>query len=42
MGWAYRELPAGHFPMLVEPVNVTDALLGLVAEVLASNPATRQ
>jgi len=32
-GWAVRELPAGHFHMLVEPLAVTDALLDLVHEL---------
>ena len=28
-GWAYRAIDAGHFHMLVDPVAVTSALLGL-------------
>ena len=31
--WAYRELDAGHFHMLVEPGEVADALLGLAAQM---------
>ena len=33
LGWAYRELNAGHFHMLVEPGEVADALLGLAAQM---------
>jgi len=32
-GWAFRELPGGHFHMLVEPLAVADALLNLVHEL---------
>ncbi len=28
--WAYRELEAGHFHMLVDPAAVTNALLELL------------
>ncbi len=34
-GWAYREIDAGHFHMLVEPTAVADALIGLVEEIEA-------
>ena len=32
-GWAFRELPGGHFHMLVDPKAVTDALLDLSREM---------
>jgi hypothetical protein len=32
-GWAFRQLPAGHFHMLVDPAAVTDTLLGLVRDL---------
>ncbi len=35
-GWAYREIEAGHFHMLVDPAAVTNALLDL----LHARPAT--
>jgi soluble lytic murein transglycosylase-like protein len=31
LGWPVRELPAGHFHMLVEPEAVAQAMLELVA-----------
>jgi hypothetical protein len=34
-GWAYREIAAGHFHMLVDPAGVADALLSLTAEMEA-------
>ncbi len=33
-GWAYRELPAGHFHMLVDPPGVARALLDLRQDVM--------
>jgi hypothetical protein len=35
-GWACREIDGGHFHMLVEPVAVADALLGLIAHMGAA------
>lgn len=35
LGWPVRELPGGHFHMLVEPAAVTDALPDLVSEAEA-------
>lgn len=32
-GWSIRELPAGHFHMLVDPPAVAEALLGLLADI---------
>jgi hypothetical protein len=36
-GWPTRELPAGHFHLLVDPAAVADALLGLLAELPGSH-----
>ena len=32
-GWPYREIPGGHFHMLVDPERVADALVALANEV---------
>ncbi|MEX2160048.1 MAG: alpha/beta hydrolase [Dehalococcoidia bacterium] len=32
-GWAFRELPGGHFHMLVDPTAVSEALLRLVGDM---------
>ena len=32
-GWAYREIDAGHFHMLVDPPAVTDTVIGMVEEL---------
>jgi pimeloyl-ACP methyl ester carboxylesterase len=33
MGWPVREIAAGHFHMLVDPVKVADCILAMIADV---------
>jgi pimeloyl-ACP methyl ester carboxylesterase len=36
-GWPWRELPGGHFHMLVEPADVADAIIELVNKCLIAS-----